>query len=241
MVKKVEWIGLTVLSFILLVFMLNWAVKFAVHSQEDVVVPDLSGLSLSQALNVLSKLNLGLKQTGAEFNDQVPGGTVLRQQPPAGMSIREGKIIRITLSQGGETIFVPDLSAQSLRSAEIALRLNNLSLGEVRGRPSLKYEKDIVMSQNPAPKTMVGKSALVHLIVSEGLPPQDILLMPDFINKNLTEAVAWAQKMEIKIETISEDSLLEDGAVLSQSVAADDRIEGVSTVRLTLAKKRSLK
>src|SRR3989344_5883472 len=156
--KKAEWFGLSALSLILLLFALNWAVKLAVHSQKDVVVPDLTSQSLYQALDVLSKLNLGLKQEGAEYNDQVPGGTVLRQQPPAGMSVREGKIIRVTLSQGGETIFVPDLSGQSLRSAEIALRLNNLSLGEVRGRPSLKYEKDVVVTQDPSPKAVVRKN-----------------------------------------------------------------------------------
>lgn len=239
MIKKAEWIGLSALSLILLVFALNWAVKLAVHSQKDVVVPDMTGQSLYQALDVLSKLSLGLKQEGAEYNDKVPGGTVLRQQPPAGMAVREGKIIRVTLSQGGETIFIPDLSGQSLRSAEIALRLNNLSLGEVRGRPSLKYEKDIVVTQDPAPKTVVRKNALVHLIVSEGPPPQGVLLMPDFAGKKLDEAAEWAEGMKIKIETASEESPLEDGTVLAQSVAADDMVQNVSSVRFTIAKKAS--
>src|SRR3990167_3337634 len=126
MIKKAEWIGLGVLSLLILFFTLNWAVKTAVHAQKDVVVPDLTGQSLYEALDVLSRLNLGLKQEGAEFNDQVPVGTVLRQLPPAGMSVRESKVIRVTLSQGGESIFVPDLEGQSLRSAEIALRMNSL-------------------------------------------------------------------------------------------------------------------
>ena len=237
--KKAEWVGLSALSLVILVFALNWAVKLAVHSQKDVVVPDLTGQSLYQALEVLSKLNMGLKQEGAETNDKVPGGTVLRQQPPAGMLVREGKIIRVTLSQGGETIFVPDLTGQSLRSAEIALRLNNLALGEMRGRPSIKYDKDVVVSQDPSPKAVVRKNALVHLTVSEGPPPPGVLLMPDFTGKSLDEASEWARGMKIKVETAAEDSTSEDGTVLAQSVAADDPVQGVSLLRFIVAKQAS--
>lgn len=237
MVKKIEWAALAFASLVVLFFSLNWAIQTTVHFQQDVIVPDLTGKSLLEALDTLSKLNLGLKQEGAEFNEMVPVGTVLRQQPAPGMSVREGKVIRAVLSQGGESIFTPDLKGQSLRSAEIALRLNNLSLGEVRAKPSLKFEKDVVISQEPAAKTILQKNTLVHLVVSDGPPEEGILLMPDFVGKTFADVEAWANDLGIKVERSEEDSLQETGTVLRQSIAADSVIQKESTIQVTAAKK----
>lgn len=237
MIKKAEWISLGVLTTLVLVFSLNWAVRTTIHYQKDMVVPDLSGKSLFEALDILSKHNLGLKQEGSEFNDSVPLGTVLRQQPPAGMSVREGKIIRVTLSQGGESIFAPDLVGQSLRSAEIALRLNSLSLGEVRSRHSLKFEKDTVISQEPLPKTILQKNALVHVVVSDGPPEDEQLLMPDFVGKTIADAVNWAKDVGMKIDTVEEESARESGTVLQQSVLPDDAVQAGTSVKLVISRK----
>src|SRR3989338_1093597 len=237
MIKKAEWISLWFASLIVLVFALEWAVRTTIHFQKDVVVPDLTGKSLLEAVNTLSKLNLGLKQDGAEMNESVPVGTVLRQQPPSGMSVREGKIVRATLSQGGESIFVPDLAGQSLRSAEIALRLNNLSLGEVRSRPSIKYEKDIVISQEPRPNTILQKNSFVHLVVSDGPPRDGLLLMPDFAGKPLEAVNSWAKDLGIKVETTVEESPQETDIVLKQSVAPDDAIQSGSSIVFVISKK----
>ncbi len=237
MIKRAEWVALGIVSLLVLILTLNWAIRASVHSQKDVVVPNLNGQSLLQALDTLSKLNLGLKQDGAENNASVPSGTVLRQQPPAGMPVREGKIIRVTLSQGGESIFTPDLIGQSLRSAEIALRLNGVGLGEVESRPSLKYEKDIVISQDPKPKTIIEKNSLVHLTVSEGAPKDGSILMPDFVGKNIGTADAWSKEKNIKIETVTEESPQEDGIILRQSPSADDAVQNGLPVSFVISKK----
>src|SRR5688572_18215018 len=117
--KKSEILLLSAVLLIVFGFIFNWALKGAIHYQKDVIVPDLMGKALPEALDILSSHNLGLKKEGAEFNDTVPAGTVLRQQPGSGALVREGRIIRITVSQGGETVFVTELVGMSLRSSEI--------------------------------------------------------------------------------------------------------------------------
>jgi len=235
MIKKIEWTLLGVASIIVLVFTLNWAVRTAIHFKKNVVVPDLSSQSLLESLEILSKLNLGLKQEGAELNESVPAGTILRQQPPPGMFVREGKILRVTISQGGESNFVPDLNGLSLRSAEIALRLNNLSLGEVKGRPSLKHKKDTVIYQDPPAKTILQKKALVHLIVSDGPPKDGLLLMPNFVGRETTQASAWAKEIRINAKVIEKESPMDPGTVISQSVAPDDVIHHGMLIRFIVS------
>ena len=109
MIKRYELMLLALLFVGVAGFSLDWAMNGAIHHQKDVVVPDLVGHSVLESLDTLSAQNLGLKKEGAEHNDAVPAGTILRQNTSPGISVREGKIIRVTLSQGGESVYVPEL------------------------------------------------------------------------------------------------------------------------------------
>lgn len=236
MVKRSEWILLSAASVIFLAFMLNWAVKSAVHSQKDVIVPDLTGKPLSEALEILSNHNLGLKKDGAEFNDTVPAGTILRQTPASGAQVREGKIVRITVSQGGETVFVPDLVGQSLRSVEISLRTNFLSLGEINARPSIKYEKDLVIAQEPPARTILTKNALVHVTVSNGPPEDGTVLLPDFVGKDWSEVENWSKQTGMQIEKRQDpNSAAPAGNVIQQELAPDSPLVPRQTIVLTVS------
>lgn len=231
-----EGIALIAALLVLSAFTLNWALKGAIHYQKDVIVPDLSGKSLMEALDVLSEHNLGLKKEGSEFNDTVPAGTILRQQPVSGALVREGKIVRITVSQGGETVFVPELVGQTLRSAEITLRTNFLSLGEIATRPSLKYEKDVVVSQDPDPKKIVSKNALVHVTISNGPPEDGQVLMPEFVNRPWEDAARWAEQSGMKAEASKDpNSPLPAGTVAQQSVPADAPLSGGQEIQFTVS------
>src|SRR5262245_42845472 len=88
-------------------YMLRWGLEGAVHNRKVQIVPDLKGKPISAALDLVSPLNLALRKDSVEFNNAVPIGTVLRQIPPAGTKVREGKIVRLVISQGGETVFAP--------------------------------------------------------------------------------------------------------------------------------------
>lgn len=54
-------------------------------------VPDLKGMSLSQATNALKAKNLNIKSTGS--------GKVISQDPIAGKSVEEGTVINVTLQE----------------------------------------------------------------------------------------------------------------------------------------------
>ncbi len=235
MIRKFELFILLGILFIVSIFSLNWVIKGTIHSQKNVLVPDIVGQPLNRALTSLSEQNLALKQLGTEFNDSIPAGTVIRQQPVAGMSVREGRIIRVTLSQGGETTYVPNLEGASLRSAEIALRTQLLALGEIQYKSSIKYEKDYVISQSPPAQKIVGKDTLVHLVVSNGAPEDGIILMPEFVGKKLPEAEAWGQKNNITVQSELENSLSEQQTILEQNVAADTAMRGGDAVKFMIA------
>lgn len=213
----------------------DWAVGAVIHYRRVVMTPDLSGKSVMESLNLLGPSHLGLTKEGEQFDKRYPAGTIVRQNPPPGTMVREGRLIHIMLSQGGETLFVPDLLGQPLRNAQTTLQNVGLSLGEVEHRPSLRFEKDQVMSSDPPSGTVVSKNALVSFVVSDGSPAGDVLLMPDFAGKNVAEARQWASARQIGFSMREESDLgRAPGEITMQAPAADSPIRPGDTLTVVV-------
>jgi serine/threonine-protein kinase len=166
----------------------------------------------------------------------VPAGTILRQQPAAGSTVREGKMVRVTLSQGGEIVVLPDVTGQSLRSAQITLRNHSLTLAEIENRPSVQYEKDTVISQSPPPNSIMKKNAPVRLVVSNGPPMDGSILMPDFVGKEWDDVVSWAANSGMQVKKIEDPKASASyGFIFKQSVKPDEVLEPNSTLVFTLS------
>ena len=54
-------------------------------------VPDLKGMTLSQAKNALASKNLNIQSTG--------NGKVISQDPTVGTSVEEGSVVKVTLQE----------------------------------------------------------------------------------------------------------------------------------------------
>lgn len=217
-------------------YMMQWGLEGVIHNRATQTVPDLRSRSLGEALTILAPLNLGLRKDASEYDASVPVQAILRQNPLAGTVVREGKVVRVVISQGGETVFVPGLVGLPLRNAGMLLRQSQLSLGEVAESYSLRIEKGQVMSQDPKAESSVERNSMISVSVSAGEPPAGVTLMPDFLRKDVSELEAWAASQGLQI-SVSKDagSLFPAGTILSQVPAPDtvlptDRKEAVAAV-----------
>jgi serine/threonine-protein kinase len=219
-------------------FAFNMIMISLVHSKKEIPMPNIVGKNLYNAIEEVSKYGFGLKMDGEETNQNVPAGTILRQNPPARMYVREGKVIKVTISRGGEIIYVPNLVGQSIRSADISLRTATLVMGEVTKRYSVVADKDIIVAQDIAAGTKVDKDSVVNLIVSDGQPPEGMILMPDFINKNLQEAAEWSLQTDIVLNITKEESAeVDSGIIIRQYPEPDRDITDLRSVNVTVAER----
>jgi serine/threonine-protein kinase len=217
-------------------FALNWGLEGVIHNRRTQTVPDLKSRSIAAALDQLAPLNLGLRKTGVEFDASVPISSVLRQDPPAGTVVREGKTVKVIVSQGGQTVLAPAVVGLPLRNAEMMLRQSQLALGEVSESYSLKQDKGMVLSQDPKAESSVERDALVNLVVSGGAPPAGVALMPDFLRKNVDEAQSWAAGAGVKLEIKTDaTSLFPHGTVMTQTPAADAVLSPDAKVQLLVS------
>lgn len=232
--------GLALALFLMTYFLFSWTMDTVIHSRREVIVPDIQGKSVSNALQLVSDGGLAMKIEGHEFNDSVPIGTVLRQAPSAGATVREGKIIKVVFSQGGESVFTPNLIGLPLRNAELLLRQRQLLLGEVSEAYSLKAEKGTVLSQEPKSEMSVPRNTMVQTVVAAGVPPAGIVLMPDFRQKKIDETYQWAADNKVEVKLIDDaSSLFPGGTVIDQVPTADTVVPDGSPVTLTVSARRS--
>jgi beta-lactam-binding protein with PASTA domain len=215
---------------------INWGMEGLVHNRKTQTVPELKGRSLAAALDMLSPMNIGLRKTGVEFDASVPISSILRQDPAAGTVVREGKTVRVIVSQGGQTVQAPSVVGLPQRNAEMLLRQSQLSLGEVSEAYSLKAEKGQVLSQDPKGETSVERDTLVNLVVSGGTPPAGVALMPDFSRKTLDEVQAWAAGAGVKVDVKTDpSSLFPSGTVLTQTLAPDAALSPDASIGVTVS------
>ncbi|MEK7722047.1 MAG: PASTA domain-containing protein, partial [Elusimicrobiota bacterium] len=148
-------------------------------------------------------------------------------------------IVRVVFSQGGESVFTPNLIGLPLRNAELLLRQRQLVLGEVSEPYSLKTEKGAVLSQDPRPELSVSKNTMVQVAVSAGLPPPGIVMMPDFRQKKSDEAQQWAAQNGLVLGMAEDpDSLFPGGTIIDQDPQSDTVVSAGAKITVTVSSRK---
>ena len=236
-----KWIivVLVVLFFIGLIFVsFDWVMGALVHTRQEVQVPEITNKPVTTALNALAGVNLALKQAGVEYAEGVPPGSVLRQIPSAGSTVREGRIIRVWISQGDEVVFVPSVTGLDLRAAQVAIRQAGLQVDKVEHGYSLTVEKGQIISQKPAADSMLTRGDKITLTLSDGQPPASVVLVPDFRNQKLATATLWASTQNINLIVKEDDhSPFPYGIIASQMPSADSKIASDATLEVVVSRR----
>lgn len=96
---------------------------------EEVTMPDLTGMSQSDAEEQLSKLKLKVGKIVLEYSDK-PKGTILKQSVAPNAKTTKGSSVDLVISKGKEVkkVIVPDVRGQSVESAKAALSAAGLNV-----------------------------------------------------------------------------------------------------------------
>lgn len=237
-------IEITLLLFLFVLFGLygfNQLMSVIVHIRKEVIVPDLLGKTIEEAVDILGRENLYLKKNGEQYSNKMPPGYIIFQTPSPGYAIKENRVVKVIISQGGEVVFIPEVINQGVRSAEIILRQAGLSLGEQTRAYSIKVPKGLIISQDPPPHSTVEKGTMISLVVSDGPPQEGVLLMPDLVGKSIKQAIEILKQWDLNIVRIDrcEDDELPIDTVIAQSPDPDTLIgEDNKEVILTISVKK---
>lgn len=133
---------------------------------EEIEMPDLTGLSKSDAEAQLKKMGLKLGSVYEKYSNE-EAGTVIKQDPKAGTKISRGQTVDITVSKGKQShkVSVPDVTGVSLDAAKAALQSRGLRVGSVSKQES-RQAAGTVVSQSPA-SGEVEEGSSISLVIAE--------------------------------------------------------------------------
>jgi serine/threonine-protein kinase len=133
---------------------------------ERYAVPDLTGQSQEQAGQSLAALTLVPGTVGEAYDDQVPAGQVVSQDPAAGTEVTRASSVSFVVSLGRQPIGVPSVVGQARDDAVAAVQDAGL-VAEVTEQYSADVDRGLVISQEPGEGTLFRGDA-VALVVSLG-------------------------------------------------------------------------
>lgn len=142
--------------------------------ESEVSVPNVTGYTDNAAIGMLQDAGLDYNRE-YESSDQVPEGTVIRQSPDSGTTMAAGSKVTIVVSQGKESVTVPDLKNDTESEARKALEDVGLQVGTVSTDYSDTVEEGKVISQSEIAGKTVYSGTSVDIVISLG--PKETLYM----------------------------------------------------------------
>lgn len=133
---------------------------------EPVTVPDVVGHTESDAANTLQNVGLTVGNVARQYDSYVPSGTIMHQNPAAGLSVPSGSAVDLVVSLGPELVTVPDVVGLDIQRAESVISQAGLAVGSVTYQYTRSYQlQNQVASQEPAAGAAVAPGASIDLTV----------------------------------------------------------------------------
>ena len=202
-----------------------------------VIVPNLVGLSVQDASNVLKEAGLRLVVDQFIASTDVPANQILVQSPTAGLGARPNSVVTVNVSAGTNTVRVPDVVGDDQTAASRLLSAAPLNLVvTVVLEPSDLIESGRVIRTEPLGDTAVAPGSAVTLYVSTG---QAVVIVPDLVGKNGAAAASELTTLGL-VPAVTEQTVPvgdpNAGLVITQSVAAGTGLVPGSTVGFTVGR-----
>lgn len=212
-------IGAIVTSIIIIGLITYVGLKFLQPSTSKYIdVPTLEGKTLEDAEKIAKELSFKIDVTEV-YDDEVPEGEIISQEPKELEKIHPGDIIYVNLSLGTDKIEVPDFTLMSMD--EVYKQFDDYKL-DIREVPEFSDDipKLTVIKQEPSKGEMVAPYSELTLYVSQG-KKVEMVTVPDIRGKREAEAIQELQKLGIPVGARGkvESTRIEEGRVVSQSMS----------------------
>lgn len=235
--KTQKWmisIAAVALAFFLVLFGAYQLSMQNIVNISEVEVPNMQGLSLSQAQALTDDLGIELYVEKEVYSNAYEKGVIVDQGIPAGRKIKRSPVA-VTLSKGAKLVEVPDIVNNYAYSIDVLLSGSGLQKG------SLIYEfsdepEGIIIRQEPVAGEMVAEGTPINYIVSSGVE-KEYRAMPSIIGLQLEEATQQLEDLGFTIgQIIYEKSEKPAGEVLYQSYPEGADVVAGSEISVKVSK-----
>ena len=172
----------------------------------------------------------------AEFPEEYssePAGTIIRQTPKAGRTVKEKQRIVLTVSLGTQYVTIPETKNMVAEDAEQTLKDMGLRVTKKPMSDNSVANGAVVYTQPAAGETVEGDSTVILYVSRSEVSKES--QVPSLTGKTIEEARYEVKGLNLSIRTIEQASEQPAGTVLSQSPDAGSTVRKSSVITLVVS------
>ena len=236
------YIGVAIASFVVVVMAAVATFFLSVKGPEQVLVPNVVGKQLEDAL-----LEMQVKELYPKINlrySDVPGdeGSILEQNPPAGAIVKGYSRVSLVVSRGVVVDKLGNYVGQNYD--DVVLSLQTLFAGQTKplivlGTP--QYKPDLsdagtILEQDPPEGTEISEPVTVKLVVSRG-PNYENTKAPYVIGQSINDLLQTIARSKIVFDITSHPAADGEkaGTVVSQQTFDSEFVPNYTRVSVEMA------
>ena len=207
-----------------------------ITNQQEIKVPDVAGLDISDAINTLQ--NEGFKiadQQKEQASDEVPVGKVVKTNPVAGVKKTKGSEITLYISTGNEGFTMEDFTGKNYYTVYGTLTAYGiLVIPEKRDVSDTNIDASTILDQSVKAGEKVAKGDTVILYI-----PNVTTKYPDFTSGDYTreqiEQFCTQYSINCKFKEVSEASgNYKNGDIIFQSRPSGTQVTSGASLTITI-------
>ena len=226
-------------TFLLIVASLVWILY---RTPATIAIPKVAGQTVAEAKEALKKANFEVGEEKAEASDKVEEGRVIRTDPDAGTTRKEGTKINLIVSSGPQSFQLGNYLGR--KSSDVVAELKGKKVPEnlikIEEEESNEIEAGTIMKQSLPEGTTYDLSKATQIVLTVAKKGNSIS-MPSYIGSsreftvnNLTQIyeVKKANIEVVEVSTAPEGTA--EGTVIEQSPKAGEKVD-LSATRVKLS------
>ena len=201
----------------------------------EISMPNLVGMSYDEVRNTeeYSQFNFIIEERA--MTDQYEAGIIYYQNVTAGTQVRANRTIRIKVSDGITTLYVPNLVGQDVSAAEQTLYDMGLDYSiRTQETEDDSIPADQVLSTDPPAGTQIEQNAIITLYISRGSVTA-ALRVPDVRGRTQEDATARLEAVGLQVSVTEVDSDQAPGIVVEQNIAPNEFVPEDGTITISVS------
>ena len=232
-------------SIVLVAASLIWILS---RTPATIAIPDVAGQTVAEAKETLKKANFEIGEEKSEASEKVEEGRIIRTDPEAGTTRKEGSKINLVVSSGKQSFQLSNYIGR--KSTDVIAELKQKKVPEnlikIEEEESSESEAGTVLRQSPAAGTTydLSKASTITLTVAKKVTS---VAMPsytgsslEFTKNNLVQIVGIKEANIEVVEVSTAPAGTAEGTVVEQSPKAGDKVDLTKTrVKISIYKPKT--
>ncbi len=232
-------------SLLLVAASLVWILS---RTPAPIAIPDVAGQTVAEAKEALKKSKFEAGEEKSEASDTVAEGRVIRTDPEAGSSRKEGTKVNLIVSSGKQSFQLSNYVGRKYTDVVAELKEKKVpeNLIKMEEEESSESEPGTILRQSPAAGTTydLSKASTITLTVAKKVTsvsmPSYIGSSLEFTKNNLTQIVGVKEANIEVVEVSTAPEGTAEGTVLDQTPKAGEQVDLASTrIKLSIYKPKT--